>query len=282
MQANDSDEIDVDAGVTKRVVGLRRKKAESAQLRGLVDDPDMIAVRIEAQRRTITRGMWFFLALGLAFTTAGVQDFLAGHLHISDPLWWAAWLAEPMFAGILIVLLSFESEILHRGIPMDEVWVTRLKRTLLGSTLFMNVWPSLSPVWQHEEPFEFGNFAIHLVIPLVVFMVAEVMPVIQQKMNEAIAQGYRAASRSAEKPAIPATASRPAAAAARPSALATASRLRLPDSIVTAVKAKAAEVAQDGRALTIDDVRATVRVSTDMAEQIVKEVTANNGHAFAH
>jgi hypothetical protein len=116
----------------------------------------------------------------------------------------------------------------------------------------------------------------------VVFMVAEVMPVIQQKMNEAIAQGYRAANRSAEKPATPATALRPTAAAAPSSALATASRLRLPDSIVTAVKAKAAEVAQDGRALTIDDVRATVRVSTDMAEQIVKEVTANNGHAFAH
>ncbi|WP_186763016.1 hypothetical protein [Lentzea tibetensis] len=48
----------------------------------LVDDPDMVAVRIESQRRLIARGMWFFLALG-----RGVQDFLAGHRTMNDPLW---------------------------------------------------------------------------------------------------------------------------------------------------------------------------------------------------
>ncbi|WP_231648681.1 hypothetical protein [Saccharothrix sp. NRRL B-16348] len=275
MRADDSDGIDVQAGVTKRVVGLRRKKAESAQLRGLVDDPDMVAVRIESQRRLITRGMWFFLALGLGFTTAGVQDFLAGHRSVTDPLWWAAWLAEPMLAGILIMLLVFESEVLHRGVPVDSKWVDWLKRVLLGSTLFMNVYPTIAV--RAGERFEVGNLAIHVMVPVVVFGVAEVMPVIQQRMNQAITDAYRAANTTTPRPA-PA----PTAAAARPvqAALATGTRLKLPDPIRDAVKAKVDQVAAEGRVLTADDVRQAVRVPADLADRIVAEVAAHNGHAF--
>lgn len=275
MQANESDEIDVKAGVTKRVVDLRRRRAESAQLRGLVDDPDMVAVRIESQRRLITRGMWFFLALGLGFTTAGVQDFLAGHRPLSDPLWWAAWLAEPMLAGILIMLLVFESEVLHRGVPVDSKWVEWLKRILLGSTLFMNVYPTVAV--RPGERFEVGNLAIHVMVPVVVFGVAEVMPVIQQRMNQAITDAYRAASTTA---APPAPAPAPAAARPVPAALATGTRLKLPDPIREAVRAKADQVAAEGRALTADDVRQAVRVPADLADRIAAEHAAHNGHAF--
>ncbi|MFE9745992.1 hypothetical protein ACFYOT_13875 [Saccharothrix saharensis] len=276
MQADDSDEIDIEAGVTKRVLGLRRKKAESAQLRGLVDDPDMVAVRIESQRRLITRGMWFFLALGLGFTTAGVQDFLAGHRTVSDPLWWAAWLAEPMLAGILIMLLVFESEVLHRGVPVDSKWVDWLKRILLTSTLFMNVYPTIAV--REGERFEVGNLAIHVMVPVVVFGVAEVMPVIQQRMNQAITDAYRAANTSTAPQPAPV----PVAAAARPvqAALATGTRLKLPDPIRDAVKAKVDQVTAEGRALTADDVRQAVRVPADLADRIVAEVHAHNGHAF--
>jgi len=277
LQGNDSDEIDVSAGVTKRVVDLRRKKAESAHLRGLVDDPDMVAVRIETQRRTITRGMWFFLALGLAFTTAGVQDFLAGHRERTDPLWWAAWLAEPMLAGILIMLLMFEAEILSRGIALADVWVSRLKKVLLTSTLVMNVWPALAPWVSGREEFDGGNLAIHVIVPVVVFGVAEVMPVIQQKFNEAVTLAYRNARQTTPTQS-------PALAAGTPvttsEALATGTRLKLPASILNAVKAKADEVAQDGRTLTADDVRAAVRVTPELAAQIVTEITTRNGHAF--
>lgn len=275
MQANESDEIDVQAGVTRRVVGLRHRLAESKQLRGLVDDPDLVAVRIESQRRLITRGMWFFLALGLGFTTAGVQDFLAGHRPLSDPLWWAAWLAEPMLAGILIMLLVFESEVLHRGVPVDSKWVEWLKRILLGSTLFMNVYPTVAV--RPGERFEVGNLAIHVMVPVVVFGVAEVMPVIQQRMNQAITDAYRAASTTAPPPA-PAPA--PTAPRPVPAALATGTRLKLPDPIREAVRAKADQVAAEGRALTADDVRQAVRVPADLADRIAAEHAAHNGHAF--
>ncbi|MFD7653381.1 hypothetical protein ACFV4N_05315 [Actinosynnema sp. NPDC059797] len=275
MRANDSDEIDVQTGVTRRVVGLRHRLAESKQLRGLVDDPDLVAVRIESQRRLITRGMWFFLALGLGFTTAGVQDFLAGHRPLSDPLWWAAWLAEPMLAGILIMLLVFESEVLHRGVPVDSKWVEWLKRILLGSTLFMNVYPTVAV--RPGERFEVGNLAIHVMVPVVVFGVAEVMPVIQQRMNQAITDAYRAASTTAPPP-TPAPA--PAAPRPVPAALVTGTRLKLPDPIREAVRAKADQVAAEGRALTADDVRQAVRVPADLADRIAAEHAAHNGHAF--
>lgn len=276
MRADDSDGIDVQAGVTKRVVGLRRKKAESAQLRGLVDDPDMVAVRIESQRRLITRGMWFFLALGLGFTTAGVQDFLAGHRPVTDPLWWAAWLAEPMLAGILIMLLVFESEVLHRGVPVDSKWVDWLKRILLGSTLFMNVYPTIAV--REGERFEVGNLAIHVMVPVVVFGVAEVMPVIQQRMNQAVTDAYRTANTTTAPRPVPA----PAVAAVRPvqAALVTGTRLKLPDPIRDAVKATVDQVAAEGRTLTADDIRQAVRVPADLADRIVAEVQAHNGHAF--
>lgn len=288
MQVNDSDEINEAAGVTKRVLDLRRRKAESAHLRGLVDDPDMVAVRIESQRRTITRGMWFFLTLGLGFTTAGVQDFLAGHREHTDPLWWAAWLAEPMLAGILIMLLMFEAEILSRGLTITEAWVGRLKKVLLTSTLVMNIWPALAPWLTGKEPFDGGNLAIHVIVPVVVFGVAEVMPVIQHKFNEATTRAYRDAARKTTPPPAPTPTPGPAVEppAPRPSpgttsaALATGTRVRLPEPILNQVKAKAAELAAQGRELTADDVRQVVRVAPGMAAQIAAEVQQRNGHAF--
>lgn len=284
MQVNDSDEINEAAGVTKRVVDLRRRKAESAHLRGLVDDPDMVAVRIESQRRVITRGMWFFLALGLAFTTAGVQDFLAGHREHTDPLWWAAWLAEPMLAGILIMLLMFEAEILSRGLTITDAWVGRLKKVLLSSTLVMNVWPALAPWMTGDEPFDGGNLAIHIIVPVVVFGVAEVMPVIQHKFNEAITRAYRDATHRTA-PALPTrapVAEEPASrtAPSTTAALATGTRVRLPEPILNQVKAKASELAAEGRELTADDVRQVIKVAPEMAAQIAVEVRQRNGYAF--
>ncbi|MGW4214813.1 hypothetical protein ACWEIJ_42990 [Lentzea sp. NPDC004789] len=287
VQDNDSDGINEAAGVTKRVVALRRRKAESAHLRGLVDDPDMVAVRIESQRRTITRGMWFFLALGLAFTTAGVQDFLAGHRDRTDPLWWAAWLAEPMLAGILIMLLMFEAEILSRGLTIPDGWVGKLKKVLLTSTLVMNVWPACAPWLAGTERFDGGNLAIHIIVPVVVYGVAEVMPVIQHKFNEAITRAYRDAARTTAPAApIPPT---PVPAAEEPAprtaptttaALATGTRVRLPEPILKQVKAKAAELAGEGRELTANDVRQVIKVAPEMAAQIAAEVQQHNGHAF--
>lgn len=129
-----------DQGETRAVRRLRARLAESRQLHGLSSDPLMHAVRLERFRVSVTRSMWFFLTLGLAFTTTGVHEFLAGHLTPAAVLWWGAWLVEPALAGVLVTLLRWEAEMLSRGLAVDAAPVTWLKRLLLGTTLVTNVW----------------------------------------------------------------------------------------------------------------------------------------------
>jgi hypothetical protein len=303
-------------GVTRRVVRLRYRKAESAQLRSLATDPDVIADRIDTRRRRIIRGMWFFLTLGLAFTTSGVQQFLAAKLRITDPMWWGAWLVEPMAAGILIMLLTFETEIIAHGIEHNSGAVARLKGTLLFATGFMNVWPSITAPggWDTKT----GTVLVHGLVPAVVFLLAEAMPVIQRRMTEATRHAYRAAvttqatpaesefsavagsavsAGSADSatprpqapkpaPAEPETAPQPAPApepaptsqpAAGSAGVVKRSRLRLPDSLLRALEATARQAAEQGRALTITDVQRTVKVPDDIAEQLITELVATNG-----
>lgn len=56
--------------------------------------------------------------------------------------------------------------------------------------------------------------------------------------------------------------------------------MRLPEPILNQVKAKAAELANEGRELTADDVRQVIKVAPEMAAQIAAEVQQRNGHAF--
>lgn len=303
-----------DPGETRTVRRLRAELAESRQIHRLAEDPLLVVVRLERQRRAITRGMWFFLALGLTYSTTGVQSFLAGHLPHDDPRWWGAWAVEPAFAGILILLLAFESEILSRGLPLTDPWVTRLKRTLLAASLFMNVYPTLRP--RGTEPFHLGDAFVHAVIPLLVFMLAEVMPVIQSKFHEAKDQASQPATlptepasttsadptptepsqpdAAPEPPAEPApvpqadavpeppTDSAPTAPAdpAPAPSLRPALTTRLPAPMQELIQQAAQQAATEGRALTPADVRAVVRVPEALAEQIAQEMQARNGHAF--
>lgn len=185
-----------------------------------------------------------------------------------------------MLAGILILLLSFESEILHRNVSVNSYWVQRLKRTLLSATLFMNVWPTLTAVWGKDEHFNFGSFVIHLIVPLVVFMVAEVMPVIHQRMNQAIVNVLRAAvtAQPIENKHPSATLNLEANDAEHSTAIEpTVESIRLPDSIREALKAKASRLATEGRSITADDVLDVVRLPADMAQRIAVEIQTNGG-----
>ncbi len=130
-------------------------------------------------------GLWFFLSLGLIYTTEGVHAFLAEGTTSSDPLWWAAWSVEPMFAGLLIILLNFESVILSYGVAPNHRWWNRLKHVLLASTLAMNVVPQLMPLLRGRwEQFNLGSLAVHAIIPVIVYGIAEVIPVIQARQRQ--------------------------------------------------------------------------------------------------
>ena len=103
---------------SRRVRTLANQLDEARDVHRLATDPMLGAVTADRFRLSVTRTMWFFLAVGLGFTTTGVHDFLAGHLAPSDPMWWGAWLAEPALAGILITLLRWEAAMLSHGVDV--------------------------------------------------------------------------------------------------------------------------------------------------------------------
>jgi hypothetical protein len=249
-------------GETRAVRKLRARLDESRQLHALTGDPQLNAVRADRFRVSITRSLWFFLAAGLGFTTTGVHEFLAGHLTPADSMWWGAWLVEPALAGILITLLRWEAQMLSQGIPIASEPVSWFKRVLLGATLITNVWCALAPA---DGRVNSGMVFLHVVIPLVVFLIAEVMPVIQQRCTTARDQALRSTP-TASMPAEPAPA---APASAVPAVSRT--RLRLPVHMRDALDARTAQL---GRPLTAEDVQAALNVPGDYAARIAEQLAA--------
>ncbi|MCP2200893.1 hypothetical protein [Lentzea flava] len=245
---------------TRTVRRLRAQLDEAQDIHQLAANPLLAAVRADRFRVSVTRSMWCFMACGLGFTATGVQAFLAGHLGPSDPMWWGAWLVEPAFAGILITLLRWEAQMLSQGLAVDDGPVVWLKRVLLGATLVTNVWSSLRPP---DGKVNAGMVFLHLVIPLVVFLLAEVMPVIQQRCN--------AARDKAAEIVPPAT---PAPQGGVTPAAPARTGLRLPGHLQGALEAKANEVRAQGRALTAQDVQDALNVPEEYAARIAAQLAA--------
>ncbi|EID55125.1 hypothetical protein [Saccharomonospora xinjiangensis] len=295
------------SGRTRRVRKLGKRISEARRLRGLVRDPDLQAVELERRGRRTLLGLWFFLALGLVYTTEGVHAFLSEGTTPADPLWWAAWTVEPMFAGLLITLLNFESVILSHGVEPDHRWWSRLKHVLLGSTLAMNVLPQLMPLAQGRwERFNLGSLAVHAIIPVIVYGIAEVIPVIQARQREIVLAVYAQADhheatttpepeptrKPAPEPATPEpkpVVSEPEPATA--STLASAPRLapapprkapvlgKLPGSLRDTVTGLATSVHQQGRQVTAEDITQRVALPEQMVTALVEELnTTVNGY----
>jgi hypothetical protein len=267
--------------VSRRVRALTHQLDEARDVHRLATDPMLGAVTADRFRQSVTRTMWFFLAVGLGFTTTGVHDFLAGHLAPSDPMWWGAWLAEPALAGILITLLRWEAAMLSHGVDVADKPVRYLKRVLLTATLVANVWAALAP--SHGGVSK-GMVFFHVVIPTVVFLLAEVMPVIQQRCT--LVREQALASAPSPPPAESAPEPRPASprlpSDAVPSPPARSPRLKLPPDMTDRITTTVREIRAEGREPTTDDIRRTVKVTDTMAAQILADLAVHNGHALTH
>ncbi|MGW5054732.1 hypothetical protein [Actinokineospora sp. NPDC004072] len=279
-------------GRTRRVRRLVDELAEARELHALTADPHLTAVRAERFRLSITRGLWFFLACGLGFTTTGVHAFLAGDREPDDPLWWGAWLVEPALAGILITVLRWEAEVLARGLEITARSVGALKWVLLGATLFMNVYPTLAP--PPGGSVSVGSVFVHLVIPVIVFLIAQVVPVVQQTcarlrdtpppaptpaVTEPAAQAHDTAPPATTAPTEPPT----PAAPTPPPVLAPApapGRVRLPDDLAAKVAASITYARAQGRTPSVADVQSVVRLSDALAARVLAD-HITNGHPVA-
>ncbi|GGN56015.1 hypothetical protein GCM10010112_07450 [Actinoplanes lobatus] len=166
----------------RQVRKLSKRLEVARQVHDLEQDAALDIVDIERLRVSVTRCLWFFLALGSVFTTTGVQNFLAGNLSPADPVWWGCWGVEPCLVGILITVLRWEAAMIAREIDIDSRAVDWLKRFLLCSTLVMNVVPAL---WPRDGGVSAGMLAAHLMVPILVFFLAEVMPIVQARCTQA-------------------------------------------------------------------------------------------------
>ncbi|WIX81714.1 hypothetical protein QRX50_13600 [Amycolatopsis carbonis] len=258
---------------SRRVRVLAEQLDEARAVHRLSTNPLLEAVTADRFRVSVTRTMWVFLAVGLGFTTTGVHDFLAGDRPVTDPLWWGAWLAEPALAGILVTLLRWEAAMLSHSIATDATPVRYLKRLLLGATLVANVWAGLAPAHGGVSK---GMVFFHLVIPLVVFLLAEVMPIIQQTCTRVREQALATVP---DTPAPAPAASAPSTSAPEPaSAPGRAPSFKLPLDIAARIDAAATAARDEGRDLTTDDIRRVSRLPEPMAARVLADLTGHNGH----
>ena len=298
----------------KKVTRLRKRVGEARQVHAIADDPYLKVVELDRFRASITGSLWFFLAVGLAYTTVGVHDFIAEGLTITDPMWWGAWAVEPALAGMLITVLRWEAAMLIRRIRIDSGWVSLTKWGLLGSTLIVNVLSALGGTAV--------EIVLHIAFPALVFCLAEVMPVVQDRFGQARAkvlaeieradaetrqaeqEQRQAAAEPSPQPSppspVPSTVadlhteldehgSQPAPVSpglppvaptpAEVTPPANLPRPKLPAPMFKALEAKAAELAAAGRAVTAADVQTVVKLPAPMAEQTAKYFAA--AHAAA-
>jgi hypothetical protein len=134
---------------------------------------------IERVAVQVDRLCWTGILLGLAFTMTNVQQFAAAGAPVWSLAWSAAWLLDPMVSLVLLAILRAEQVTALHGVRMGG-WVRTAKWFTLGATYVMNTWSAYAA----------GSAALvvlHSVPPLVVFVAAEAVTDLRDKLGSAVA-----------------------------------------------------------------------------------------------
>ncbi|GAB2869343.1 hypothetical protein [Lentzea nigeriaca] len=130
---------------------------------------------IERVAVQVDRLCWTGILLGLAFTMTNVQQFAAAGAAVWSLAWFAAWLLDPMVSLVLLAILRAEQVTARHGVRLGG-WVRAAKWFTLGATYVMNTWSA----------FVAGSAALvvlHSVPPLVVFVAAEAVTELRDKLG---------------------------------------------------------------------------------------------------
>ncbi|UUV34548.1 hypothetical protein NQK81_14215 [Amycolatopsis roodepoortensis] len=157
---------------------LAREAADAAEVRRWQSHPDVIAWRVERVRRQVDRLCWAGIVLGLAFTTANVQWFAAAGADVGSLPWLTAWLLDPTVCLVLLAILRAE-QITARYQVHTGRWVRAAKWLTLAATYVMNTWSS----WAAGSP---AGVVLHSVPPVVVFVAAEAVTDLRDKLTDAV------------------------------------------------------------------------------------------------
>ncbi|WP_433274462.1 hypothetical protein ACQPZF_07190 [Actinosynnema sp. CS-041913] len=166
---------------------LAREAAEAAELRAHQARPDVVASRVERVRAQVDRLCWAGIVLGLGFTMTNVQHFAAGTAAVWSLPWLAAWLLDPTVSLVLLAILRAE-QVTARYRVRTGPWVRRAKWFTLAATYVMNTWASYAAG-------SLSGIVLHSVPPLVVFVAAEAVTDLRDKLTEAVSAAFTEADR---------------------------------------------------------------------------------------
>lgn len=161
---------------------LAREAAEAAELRAHQARPDVVALRVERVRTQVDRLCWAGIVLGLGFTMTNVQHFAAAGTGVWSLPWLAAWLLDPTVSLVLLAILRAE-QITARYRVRTGPWVRRAKWFTLAATYVMNTWASYAAG-------SLSGIVLHSVPPLVVFVAAEAVTDLRDKLTEAVSAAF--------------------------------------------------------------------------------------------
>lgn len=166
---------------------LAADAAEAAELRAYATHPDVVALRVERVRTEVDRLCWAGIVLGLGFTMTNVQSFAAAGTPAWSLPWLAAWLLDPTVSLVLLAILRAE-QVTARYQVRTGAWTRRAKWFTLAATYVMNTWHS----WAAGSV---SGVVLHSVPPLVVFVAAEAVTDLRDKLTDAVTAAFTEAQR---------------------------------------------------------------------------------------
>ncbi|GAA2977447.1 hypothetical protein [Actinokineospora diospyrosa] len=165
---------------------LVQDAAAAAQARAYQTHPDVVALRVEQVRTQVDRLCWAGIGLGLAFTMTNVQQFAAGGAPPWTVVWLAAWLLDPTVSLVLLAILRAE-QVTARYRVRTGPWVHRAKWATLAATYVMNTWASYAAG-------SVSGVVLHSVPVMVVFVAAEAITDLRDKLTETVTAAFAHAS----------------------------------------------------------------------------------------
>jgi hypothetical protein len=168
-----------------RAQRLAQDAADAAEVRAYQTHPDVVALRIEHVRSQVDRTCWAGIVLGLAFTMTNVQVFAAAGAAAWSLPWLAAWVLDPTVSLVLLAVLRAE-QVTARYQVRTGRWTRAAKWFAMAATYVMNTWAS----WAAGST---AGVVLHSVPPLLVFVAAEAVTDLRDKLTDAVTVAVNAA-----------------------------------------------------------------------------------------